>query len=624
MSNQQPLTNGALVLYKKGPGLIEQIGDKITVSLKTGKTVKVRPKDITLLHHGPLKRLADLNLSPQQGDVETAWELLAGTQTELEELAELIYNDYSPATAWATWQQVVEGVYFRGTPTNITVRSAEQIERDRTNREAKLAQAQAWSDFVERVRTNQLLPDDTPHLTEVESLAYEQRESSRLLEALNIEEVPNKAHKLLLRLGHWDNNINPYPRRHQVNLGLPNLELPPLPDENRLDLTHLLAFAIDDEESNDPDDALSLVAPTEHGDGWAGYRLWVHVADVAALISPDSPIDLEARTRGVTLYIPETTLTMLPRAARPLLALGLSEISPALSFGLDLDEAGNISHVDVTPSWIKVTRLTYANANELLHEEPLRSMAQLAQSNHNRRLRNGAIQLDLPECKIKVVDGQVMIKPLLPLQSRELVTEAMLMAGEAAAKFAIEHEIPFPFSSQEAPQNEPDYDIGLAGMFALRRTLKRSQMSTIPSFHAGLGLSAYSQATSPLRRYLDLVAHQQLRAFLQDEPILSSDELLERVGSASAVMGNMRLAERLSYRHWIYVYLLQHPGWQGEGILVDRRKLRGRVLIPELNLETNINLPDELPLNSQLFLKLKRVRLADLDASFKLLATDEE
>ncbi|MDM8528633.1 RNB domain-containing ribonuclease [Anaerolineales bacterium HSG24] len=623
MSNQQqPLTNGALVLYKDRAGLIEQVSDKITVSLKTGKTIKVRPKDITLLHPGPLKRLADLSLQP--GDVETAWELLAGTQTELEELAELIYNDFTPATAWATWLLVVEGVYFRGTPTDITVRSAEQIERDRTNRETKLAQAQAWNDFVERAKSNQLLPDDSHHLTEVESLAYEQRESSRLLEALKIEETPNKAHQFLLRLEHWDNNVNPYPQRHQVNLDLPDLELPPLPEEERLDLTHLPAFAIDDEESNDPDDALSLVAPTEPGNGWAGYRLWVHVADVAALVTPDSPIDLEARARGATLYIPETTLTMLPRAVRPLLALGLSEISPALSFGIELDETGNISQVDITPSWIKVTRLTYTNANKLLHEEPLRSMAQLALSNHNRRLRNGAIQLDLPECKIRVVDGQVTIKQLPPLQSRELVTEAMLMAGEGVAKFAIEHEIPFPFSSQESPQNEPDYDIGLAGMFALRRTLKRSQMSTIPNSHAGLGLSAYSQATSPLRRYLDLVVHQQLRAFLQDAPLLSSSELLERVGSVSAVMGNMRQAERLSHRHWTYVYLLQHPDWQGEGILVDRRKLRGLVLIPELNLETSINLPDEFPLNSQLFLKLKRVRLADLDASFKIIATDEE
>jgi hypothetical protein len=114
-----------------------------------------------------------------------------------------------------------------------------------------------------------------------------------------------------------------------------------LPEEERLDLTHLPALAIDDKGNQEPDDALSL----------EGDRLWVHVADVAALVPPESAADLEARARGATLYLPEGAVPMLPWAAIGRLGLGLSEISPALSFGLDLDaEKGRFAYCGDSPN----------------------------------------------------------------------------------------------------------------------------------------------------------------------------------------------------------------------------------------------------------------------------------
>ena len=93
-----------------------------------------------------------------------------------------------------------------------------------------------------------------------------------------------------------------------------------------MDLTHLPAFAIDNAWTTDPDDALSLEGPN---------RLWVHVADVAALVLPDSPADLEARNRAASLYLPEMTVPMLPAEASERLALGIGDVSPALSFGTE-------------------------------------------------------------------------------------------------------------------------------------------------------------------------------------------------------------------------------------------------------------------------------------------------
>jgi exoribonuclease-2 len=225
--------------------------------------------------------------------------------------------------------------------------------------------------------------------------------------------------------------------------------------------------------------------------------------------------------------------------------------------------------------------------------------------------------IELPEVKVLVQDGAVTLCPLPPLRSRALVQEAMLMAGEAAARYALEHGIPFPFTTQDAPEGG-EFPEGLAGMYARRRTLKRSQQTNVPAPHAGLGLEVYARVTSPLRRYLDLVAHQQLRAYLHGASPLGEQEVLARVGAAEAVTSSMRQAELLADRHWTLVYLLQHPDWRGEGLLVERRERRGTVLIPALGLETRVHLGWELPLNSTVPLALSGINLAELEVYFQV------
>lgn len=610
----ETLSAGNLVLYKNDPARLIQVGDKIAIELPDGKTLKVRPKDVELLHPGPVTDLADL-VPSQEGEPLTAWELLAGETTDLTELATLIYGDYTPATAWATWQLITDGLYFRGTPLDIDVRSREQVARDEASRQQKANEEAAWQACLARLQTGQYLPADDPYLEDVVRLALEKQDQSRVLTELGRKQSPEHAHRFLLKLGYWSPNINPYPQRHDLMLQPPDLPIPPLPDEPRRDLTHLPAFAIDDTESTDPDDALSV----------EGNRLWVHVADVAAVVGPDSPLDLEARARSASLYLPEGVVTMLPPAATSLFALGLSDISPALSFGLDLQPNGSIAQVEIVPSWIKVTRLTYDEVETRLTEEPFRTFQAIAHRNRTRRLAQGAISLDLPEVKVRVKEEQVVIEPLPALQSRELVAEAMLLAGEGAARFALERNIPVAFSTQPPPESQPAFSEGLAGEFALRRTLQRSEMKSVPGPHAALGLPAYVQTTSPLRRYLDLVAHQQLRAYLRGDTLLDASEMLERVGAAAAVFGSIRGVERASRKHWTLVYLLQNQDWQGVGILVDKWKTRGRVLIPELALETVIQLSEDIPLNTEMVLQVKKVRLSRLDAFFKVvLDTDDQ
>lgn len=597
----------SLVLYKGHPALVKRADDKLDILLQDGSTVKVRPKDVVMLHPGPIESFGQLRAP--HGELQAAWELLSGQKTTLPELAELIYDAFTPAAVWATWQVVTEGLYFYGSPESITARTATELAHEQATRARRAAEEQAWAACLAHVRQKRYQPEDERFLRDVEQLALNRTDKSNLLRELGRAQTAENAHALLLEIGYWDVAVNPHPLRLDVTTTSSTAALPVLPDEERVDLTHLPALAIDDEGTNDPDDAVS----------WDGSRLWVHVADVAALAAPDSPVDLAARDRGANLYLPEGTVLMLPAQATALLGLGLAEISPALSFAIALDGRGEITGVEIMPSWVRVARLTYAQADARLGEQPLQALYRLAQQRLARRQANGAIALDLPEVKIRVVGGQVQITPLPPLRSRDLVAEAMLAAGEAAARFASERQIALPYTTQDPPDAaaEPLPD-GLAGMFALRKTLKRSQQSSVPTPHSGLGLDVYVRVTSPLRRYLDLVAHQQIRAFLRGAALMDTQAVLERVGAAESVTGNVAYAERLARQHWTLVYLHQHTGWRGEGVIVEAKGPRANFLIPELAWETKVHLRRELPLNSVVALALTGVDLPMLDAFFRV------
>jgi exoribonuclease-2 len=611
------LRENSLVLYRTRPARVQRADEKLTLELEGGESARVRAKDVALLHPGPMKNLAELR--PPAGDVRTAWEILAGSATTLAELAELAYGAFTPSTAWAAWELVTDALYFRGTPDRIVACSEQEVAHTQAARAADAAEKQGWEAFVARAKAGKVVPEDQRYLREVEELALGRAERSRVLRALGREESGENAHAALLEFGCWDETVNPYPVRYGLNLKPPALALPEpwtdpalamLADERR-DLTHLPAFAIDDAWTDTPDDAVSF----DPADG----RLWVHVADAAALVAPDSPLDLEARARATSLYLPEAVVPMLPEAATPALGLGLTGVSPALSFALAVDAEGELTGVEVVPSLVRVRRLSYEEAEGLLDEEPFSTIYALGATSAARRQRAGALSVEMPEASVRVRDGEVSITPIPQLRSRDLVQQAMILAGEAAARFGTARGIPLPFATQEPPDlvDDPDEE-GLAAMFARRRTFRRSQYRSVPAPHSGLGLNAYAQATSPMRRYLDLVVHQQLRAYLAGRPLLNPEQILVRIGAVEAALPGIRPAEQFAERHWIMVHLLRHPGWRGRGVLVDKRARNGTFIIPELGLEPQVRLSAELPLDSEVILSLRSVDLPRLEARFRV------
>lgn len=604
--NQAALRTDSLVLYKIRPARVLALGEKIEIELEGGQIKRVRPKDISLLHPGPLRNLADLD--PRDGELTEAWELLEGSETNLRELAELMFDELSPATAWAAWQQVADGLYFDGTPEVVRVRTRDEVKVDRAAREAKATAEREWGAFLDRMKRSQSAPEDAERLLEVEHLALGRTARSRILRALGHQETPQHAHRALIRVGYWPPDFNPYPGRNKLPSVDPDLPVADLPEEERLDLTHLLAYAIDDEGNQDPDDAVSL----------DGDRIWVHVADVAALVTPDSDIEREARSRGSNQYMPERTVNMLPAPVTHCLGLGLQPVSPALSFGFRCGESGDLLDIEIRATLVRVERLSYETVDKRLSEPPFAQLGDMAARFRARRKARNAASIDLPEVSVRVVDGEVTIRPLPRLRSRALVTDAMLMAGECAARFCLEREIPIPYATQPTPDKieEPG---DLAAMYAYRRRFKATRLLGAPERHFGLGLDLYTRATSPLRRYSDLLVHQQIRASLVGSEPLDAQQVAERTAEAEIAATAVRRTERLSNQHWKLVYLRANPHWKGKGVVVEKGEHKSVVLIPELALEPRVRLRGDPALNSSVELMPREIDLPDLTCYFRVM-----
>lgn len=585
--------------------------DKITIHLPDGKQKKVRPKDILEIHPGPVGDTRMLN--PPEADPREAWELLQGESPSLEDLAELVFGEFTPVTAWGAFLLLNRTPWFRGTVTEILVRSAEEVEQIQKVEKEKAEAEERWTSFMDSLKKGEIREEDRGFLTDLEQYALQQSKKSRILKDWGKQQSPENAHRLLLKLNIWDCRRNPWPERYQMPKGAPEFPLEEAAEVEREDLTDMEAFAIDDVGNKDPDDAVSFA------DGW----MWVHIADSSSLIPAGGDADREARERAANLYLPETVIPMLPSEATERLGLGLQEISPALSFGFKIDENYDVQDFRITFSLVKVSRISYGDAEERLAEEPFCTIKKITDRFHEERIRNGAIFLVLPEVKIRVKeDNDIEITPMDEYKSRDMVAESMMMTGSYTARYARDNNIPIPYVTQPAPEGDlPETEEGnLASMFQLRRFMKRSQVSTIPGPHSGMGLPVYTRATSPLRRYSDLMVQQQFRLYLSGRELLSEDDILEGTASCESVSGRVNSSERSSNLHWKLVYLAEHPDWQGRAVVVGKAEKQIIVMIPSLALETRIPLKEKPPLNTVISIAVDTVNIPDQQVIFKTIA----
>ena len=264
--------------------------------------------------------------------------------------------------------------------------------------------------------------------------------------------------------------------------------------------------------------------------------------------------------------------------------------------------------------------MTYEEADGKKEEADLKPLFEIAEQNRKKRENNGAVSIDMPEVTItaKETDGiqKVFIEQYIHTESSLMIKEMMLLAGEASARFAFKNNIPFQYISQEAPEIPKKLPDGLAGEYRKRKAMHPRTVGTIPSMHAALGIAMYSQVTSPLRRYGDLAAHQQLLKFIDKEPLMKTDDLLMRISAGDISGRNCSSIERVSRQHWTLVYLLQNPDWQGEAVILDSIKLKAHICIPSIAFETDMFLKKELSINEKITVRAENIDLPNLTVRF--------
>jgi exoribonuclease R len=423
------------------------------------------------------------------------------------------------------------------------------------------------------------------------------------------------------------------------------------------------AFAIDSVDTSEVDDAVS-VRPTRDTDG--SEWVYIHVADPTRLMPLGSPLDLAARQRMVTLYLPEAVVPMLP----PVLGAGCMSLaahatSPALTLAAKVCmSSGKLLDFQFSCTRLKnVRRLTYEQVNSLVddndattattsttnakvadgahgkggaaasgvaaslnvspsQQEALRRLHAVAELRHAYRRSVGALDFNNMESESKIhvstvlnartglLERRVEFNKSQSGASQTLVSELMLMAGEATAKFGMDRSLFMPYRGQEAPGllspsgaplNKADAAAALAtgehgAMTSARLStmsdiiddealpasvrdwtkiclLSRAKVGATPRPHWGVGFDAYVQVTSPIRRYPDVITHHQVKAVLGGEtPPFATEESLKAVLKyCTPISYEAQKMQRYTENFWFKYYILKQTTAQTvwRGVVVE-------------------------------------------------------
>lgn len=626
-----------------------------------GQSHSLAPRQMTYTVNGQTYKPSDIASFLEQvkpyldpSSLEVAWELLVeeGETVTPSQMANLLFSESDSAPCYAAHCLLSDDkLYFKQKGDTYEPRTTTQVAERKHQLEVEALKAREQQEFLVRVeqalqgevvewqrhdrqrlealeKYAALLADIVRAGVNYDSLARAYPPPAPVLETMNMlgrPATPQGAFQLLVDLGWWSTNENLFLRRSSIPVQFPSkvlevaqqrLDYPPIDsDTNRLDLTHLKVYTIDDESTTEIDDGLSWEILSDGRD-----RLWVHIADPTRWLAPEDDLDLEARKRGSTVYLPTGMVPMFPEVlATGPMSLVQGKICCALSFGIILDADGAVEDFTIHPSLIKPTyRLTYEDVDEMLElgveaEPEIEAIANWATKRKAWRYNQGAISINMPEAMIKVKDDDISIDILDDSPSRQLVAEMMILAGEVAARYGQKHNIPLPFRGQPQPELPPEQELlqlpaGFVRACAMRRCMPKSEMSITPVRHAGLGLDTYTQATSPIRRYSDLLTHFQLKAHLRGEvPPFSAEQLKEVMMTVTSTTQELTMVERQTNKYWALEYLRRHPEqiWQVTVLMWLREDSNlALILLEDLGLQLPMIFRRAVSLGEQVLVKV--------------------
>ena len=395
----------------------------------------------------------------------------------------------------------------------------------------------------------------------------------------------------------------------------------PISDEEyakRLDLRGEPIFTIDSKDAKDLDDAIS-VKRTD-----SGYTLGVHIADVSHYVKEGSAIDEEAINRGTSVYFADRVIPMLPEVlSNGACSLNAGTDKLVFSALIELDKEGHITKYDFKKTIINSkVRGVYSEVNEILDGtaseeilnkyapvmESLMSAKELADILKANSAARGTMELDSGESKFILDENGICIDimPRVSGEAEQLIEQMMVTANIAAAKFSLDHKLPFLYRVHGTPDPKRVEELvtllQLVGVpckeivkpnpetqdFAaildrvrglpcetlvsqrLLRTMEKARYSTEETGHFGLALSDYSHYTSPIRRYPDTSIHRVLSAFVEGMPAEEVRRRYAQFCETSATESSRNeiralIAERDAEDCYMAEYMSQHIGEHFEG-----------------------------------------------------------
>jgi exoribonuclease-2 len=554
-------------------------------------------------------------------DVAALWEVLVdeGGDYSLEELAGLaLGQDSAPACAAVLKAISAQRRYFSRIKERFAPSSRLALEQALLREQAERTAAGLRERFLEAARQalrqpgSATVPEGCAQLvTALEQAAVggDLEAAKPLLRELRpalSEEPPLAAFRLLQALGVYGPDENLFVRRFELRDAFPEsvraaagLAATKPIAAGRRDLTGELLLAIDDEGTVEVDDALSVSGP----DALGRVTVGVHISDPAHFVELDSPVDREALQRAATYYLPERRLPMLPpEISEQAASLSAGSVRPALSFLLTFGSDANLLGMEIVESLVRVDqRLTYDQADALLAggagaaAPALGQLKELSDRLAQRRVEAGALLLKANEPKVKVgPDGEIRVSVIDPNQpSRLVVGEWMVVVNGQLADRLAAAGVPTIYRRQPAPEGVGPLPRGIVSdpvqVAAFKRRLKRAEIGLEPGPHAGLGLAAYTQVTSPLRRYQDLAMHRQLKAWLHGEPLVYDAKGLWAVAATTeAAEKAARQAERGSVEYWLLRYLEGRLGAEYEALVLSAEGYRTEIELLDLALRIKV------------------------------------
>ncbi len=572
--------------------------------------------------------------TPSRRDLAAAWLLLEGEAEPLTltGLVELLAPEATAAALAASWLLLHQQDFFRWRQGQVQRRSLDdlrQLRRDRRKLQLRESRRQHWHQLLaarQPLAADQLAAVEAEQRAELEALqdlahgeaaAPPGGELRQSLQAAGCGASSGEIRRLLSDLGLWDAHrlpslagttwsagFDPALLAEAAALAARAEDLWP-GDAERVDLTGLKTVTIDDADTREIDDALSLEpcsagdgigsiaqgsAPApgsgspgtdqQAGSGETGWRLWIHVADPGRLVAAGSPLDQEALRRASSLYLAGGSVPMFPPAlSEGPLSLRQGHRCAAWSLAVELDGAGAVVSHRLLRSWIRPRyRLTYDDADELIELAPppdrdLAILDGLLTLRRQWRRAQGALQLDQSEGRIRQQNGQPELEVVEPSASRLLVAEAMILAGAVVGEQGARTGLALPYRSQPQCSLPSEQELlalppGPVRHAALRKGLSRGVTAAQPEPHFSLGLAAYVQITSPIRRYGDLIAQRQLAAQASGEPPIPAEGISALLEQLDLALRQGIQISREDQRHWQQVWFEAHRQQSFDGLFL--------------------------------------------------------